>query len=53
MALKEQYNISESTYLDYLLPNKLLTPILEEHQFDYIDPTKCLKSRAEETGPIL
>ena len=48
MALKEQYNISESTYLDYLLPNKLLTPILEEHQFDYIDPTTCLKSRAEE-----
>ncbi|MBT3611391.1 MAG: hypothetical protein HN522_00405 [Flavobacteriales bacterium] len=51
-ALKEQYNISESTQLDYLMPNKLIIPILEEYQFDYMDPTICLKNQAQDRDDL-
>jgi len=47
VTVKEKYSINKNIKLDYLMPNKILISLLDEYEFEFIDPTKCLKKKAE------
>ena len=44
-AVKQQYRINKNLKLDYLMPNKLLISLLDQYEFEFIDPTICLKNQ--------
>ena len=44
-AVKQQYRINKNLKLNYLMPNKLLISLLEQYEFEFIDPTICLKRK--------
>ena len=35
----------DSEDIDYMLPNNVLSILLDEHQITYIDPTECMKTQ--------
>ena len=47
-AVKQQYRINKNLKLDYLMPNKLLISLLEQYEFEFIDPTIAMFKKISE-----
>ncbi|HAJ06451.1 MAG TPA: hypothetical protein DCL76_07850 [Chloroflexi bacterium] len=45
LKIRMDYYGIDSEDIDYMLPNNVLSILLDEHQITYIDPTECMKTQ--------